>query len=87
MEVGCLCFARSCIIIIIIIIIIIYCTKSRYLDHSGLRERGSGGEGETGKGEEGERVRGGRESDLVRSRHQLGRSRHPLPCGSGPLYN
>ena len=33
---------------------------------------------------EGER---GRESDLVRSRHQLGRSRHPLPCGSGQLYN
>ena len=29
----------------------------------------------------------GRESDLVRSGHQLGRSRHPLPCGSGQLYN
>ena len=43
---------------------------------------------------EGER---GRESDLVHSGHhaagtpagghQLGRSRHPLPCGSGQLYN
>ena len=33
---------------------------------------------------EGER---GMESDLVHSGHQLGRSRHPLPCGSGQLYN
>ena len=37
---------------------------------------------------EGER---GRESDLVHSGHQLGhqlgRSRHLLPCGSGQLYN
>ena len=37
---------------------------------------------------EGER---GRESDLVHSEHQLGhqlgRIRHPLPCGSGQLYN
>ena len=31
---------------------------------------------------EGER---GRELYLVRSRTQLGRSRHPLPCGSGQL--
>ena len=31
---------------------------------------------------EGEGIR-----DLVRSRQQLGRSRHPLPCGSGQLYN
>ena len=36
---------------------------------------------ETGEGER------GRESDLVRSGHQLGRNRHPLPCGSGQLYN
>ena len=34
--------------------------------------------------EEGERGRG---SDLVRSGHQLGRNRHPLPCGPGRLYN
>ena len=26
---------------------------------------------------------GERELDLVHSGHQLGRSRHPLPCGSG----
>ena len=61
----------------------------------GVKEEvrdGRGGEGERGRAGVGERVRGeegerGRESDCVHSRHQLGRSRHPLPCGSGKLYN
>ena len=53
---------------------------------SGL-VKGSAGDKEEvrdGRGGEGER---GRESDLVRSGHQLACSRHPLPCGSCQLYN
>ena len=53
----------------------------------GVKEEvrdGRGGEGERGRVGVGER---GRESDLVHSGHKLGRSRHPLPCGSGQLYN
>ena len=53
-------------------------------DGQGVGEGECGVKEEVRDGREGER---GRESDLVHSGHQLGRSRHPLPCGSGQLYN
>ena len=59
------------------------------LPHTESGPRQGVGEGECGDKEEVRDGRGGEgeESDLVRSGHQLGRSRHPLPCGSGQQYN
>ena len=43
-----------------------------------------------GRGGEGEGIRFGAQwtpAGTPAGGHQLGRSRHPLPCGSGQLYN
>ena len=55
----------------------------------GVKEEvrdGRGGEGERGRGGEGEGIRFGAQwtpAGTPAGVHQLGRSRHPLPCGSG----
>ena len=52
----------------------------------GEGECGVNEEVRDGRGGEGEGIRFGAQRTPAGG-HQLGRSRHPLPCGSGQLYN
>ena len=61
-------------------------------DGQGVGEGGCGVKEEIrdGRGGEGEGIRFGAQwtpAGTPAGEHQLGRSRHPLPCGSGQLYN